>query len=397
MPAPARRADGADLRVLHVVASLDEEMGGSVQAALGQADERCRRGLPTEVVATSLPADSLGYLRADYPAVAWRTFPASFPRSQAASRAMGRWLRTEVGEVDVVHVHSCFHVAGLQAARAARGAGVPVVVQPHGSLDPFDLRKHAALKRVYGPLVVRRLLDAAGAVVCTTALEEEHLVTWGSSTPVRVVPLPVRPPPPADGAAFRQAHQIPADATVVLFLGRFDAKKGLDLLVAAVGRLRTDHPGVYLVVAGGGDQEQVAAAEALLAGPRAARWATAPGFLVGPDKAGAYAAADVFALPSRNENFGITIVEAAGAGVPLAISDAVALAPMVQERGAGAVGPVSVDGAVATISALLDPGRRSSAAAAARAMADEVFSPAAAGAAMEAVYADVAAGATMAR
>jgi glycosyltransferase involved in cell wall biosynthesis len=394
---PEAVGSASALRVLHVVASLDEAMGGSVQAALGLAEERAGRGAPTEVVATAYPDDTVGYLGSDFPLVAWRTFPRSFPKARFNSRALTRWLRAEVPSFDVVHIHSTFHMAALHAARAAAAAGVPVVIHPHGSLDPFDLAKHAAFKRVYGPVVVRRLLDAAAAVVCTTQDEVDLLVTWGSRTPVRVVPLPVRPPPPADGAAFRAGHGIDRGAIVVLSLGRLDPKKGLDLLVPAAAEVRAEQPRLHLVVAGAGDHASEEEADRLLAGPVAEGWATRTGFLTGPAKAGAFAAADIFGLPSRRENFGITVVEAAAAGIALALSHEVAIAGVVEERGAGAVGDATAAGAASTLRALLDPETRHQAGEAARRMASEQFSPAAAGAAMEAVYDEVVADATMGR
>jgi glycosyltransferase involved in cell wall biosynthesis len=382
---------GVALRVLHVVPSLDEAMGGSITAALGQAQERTRAGRPTTLVSGQGAADQLGYLATDFPDVRWQTFPRTFPQSRFHSRGLGRWLADGLHDVDVVHLHGVFHAPALAVLRHARRAGVPVVVQPHGSLDPFDLAKHAGPKRVYGPLVVRRLLDRAAAVLCTTTFEADRLQTWGSRTPVVVAPLAVEPLPPADGGRFRVEHGIDADAVVVLFLSRLDPKKGLDLLVPAVASLRDREPSLHLLVVGTGDRASSEQADALLRAPRAQGWATRLGFLTGEPKAAACAAADVFALISRNENFGITVVEAASAGLPLALSDQVALAPAVLAAGAGHVGPDSVEGAVSALEPLLDPATRGASGAAARALALGTFAPGPAGEALEQVYRDAAA------
>lgn len=378
-------ASGA-LAVLHVVPSLDERMGGSITAALGQCQQRRREGRTTVLVSGVAPTDDLDYLATDFPDVDWRTFPRSFPEARFHSRALGRWLGEHLGDFDVVHLHGVFHAPALAVARRAGRAGVPFVVQPHGSLDPFDLAKHAGAKRLYGPSVVRRVLDRSAGVVCTTTFERARLVTWGSAAPTFVAPLSVDPVPPADGASLRREHGIDPDALVVLFLGRFDTKKGLDLLVPAVAEVRRTSPALHLLVVGAGDEGATAEVDRLLEGPRAAGWATRLGFLTGDDKARAYAAADVFALVSRNENFGITVVEAASAGLPLALSDEVALSPDVRSSGAGVVVEPTKAGAVEALRALVDDDvRRAAAGEHARDLARRA-TPTAAAAALEEVY-----------
>ena len=380
-----------DLRVLHVVPSLDEEMGGSVTAALGQAQQRTKDGRTTEVVSGADDGDRLEYLASDFPEVRWRVFPRSFPRARFQSRALSRWLAGNLDAFDVVHLHGVFHAPALAVLRRTRSARIPFVVQPHGSLDPFDLAKHAGAKRLSGPGVVRPLLDRAAAVVCTTHFEAERLVSWGSATPTVVAPLAVQPPVIGDGAALRAAQRIASDATVVLFLGRLDPKKGLDLLVPAVERVRGTAPGVHLLVVGAGDVASEADADRLLERGITEGWATRLGHLTGAAKAQAWAAADLFALISRNENFGITVVEAAGAGLALAVSDEVALAPDVRAAGAGVVVPATVDGAASALLALLDPATRSEAGERARALALGTYAPEPAGDALEAVYRNAAA------
>lgn len=393
-PARPTEVDGGAARgaqVLHVVPSLDEAMGGSVHAALRLCEARLARGEPTRVVATVGPGDRLDYLDTDFATVWWDAFRRRPPHGRFWSPSLGRWLARRVASFDLVHVHGIFPVSSLAAARWCRRRRVPYVVQPHGSLDPFDLRRHAPAKAAFAP-VGRRALAGAGAVVCTTALEAERLVTWGAEVERVVVPLPVPAPPVADGAEFRRRHGLAVDAVVVLFIGRLHEKKGIDLLVPAVQALRAREPRLHLMVVGEGAAAYEAEVDALLAAPRAEGWATRLGFLSGEDKGGAYAAADVFALPSRNENFGITVVEAAAAGEALLVSEETYVCDAVDAAGAGVVCPPTAEGCEAGLARLVDAGRRAAAGAAARRMAAERFSPEAAGAAMDAAYARVLAG-----
>lgn len=377
------------MRALHVVPSLDDHMGGSVHAAVALAAHlRSGGAVETELASTRLAGDDLDYLDRMAPDVPRHLFPRSWPPGRFQSAELGRWLHQTVPTFDLVHLHGVFHAPALHVRRACASARVPYVLQPHGQLDPFDLAKHRWQKMLYGPVAVRPLVADADLVVLTTALEQERLVTYGARPRTEVVPLPVTPPGPADGAGFRVRHGVPADAVVVLFLSRLDVKKGLDVLVAALDGLTLDGGrDPWLVVAGAGDPAVEADLTRALAGTALARRTVRCGFISGAEKDAAFAAADVFALPSRNENFGIVVIEAMAAGLPVVVSDETYVHGEIAAAGAGAVcrpEPASCREALRPL--LADPGWRATAGRAARALADDSFSPGAATTAMVEVY-----------
>lgn len=363
-------------------------MGGQVHAAVGLAAHLgARNDVHTELASTQLPADDHAYLDRVAAAVPRHVFPRSWPEGRFQSAELGRWLHQAVPTFDVVHLHGVFHAPALHVRRACRSAGVPYVLSPHGQLDPFDLAKHRLAKQLYGPVAIRPLVADAEVVVLTTALEQERLVTYGAATRTAVVPLPVQAPGPGNRVGFRERHGVPPDAVVVLFLSRLDVKKGLDLLVAALqGPDRPDD--VWLVVAGSGDPEVEADLTRSLAGTALGRRCVRTGFISGTDKDDAFAAADVFALPSRNENFGIVVIEAMAAGLPVVVSDETYVHADISAADAGAV--CAAEDAASCRAALQpllespvarrEAGRRAAALAAAR------FAPGAATATMVDVY-----------
>ncbi|MBL8778402.1 MAG: glycosyltransferase [Acidimicrobiales bacterium] len=371
------------MRALHVVPSLDDHMGGSVHAAVALAAHLgAHDDVETELASTEQPGDDHAYLARMAPDVPVHRFPRSWPEGRFQSKGLAGWLRDSVASFDLVHLHGVFHAPALHVRRACRATGVPYVLQPHGQLDPFDLAKHRLQKQLYGPVAVRPLVAGADVVVCTTDLEAERLVTYGAGTRTAVVPLPVAPPGPGDRAGFRQRHGIPPDATVVLFLSRLDVKKGLDLLAGAMADLDA-----WLVVAGSGDPEVAAELDRALDGTPLGRRTVRTGFISGADKDDAFAAADVFALPSRNENFGIVVVEAMAAGLPVVVSDETYLHGEVAAAGAGAVCRVDASSCRDALAPLVaDGARRAEAGRRALALADGRFAPAAATAAMVEVY-----------
>ena len=112
---------------------------------------------------------------------------------------------------------------------------------------------------------------------------------------------------------------------IVLFLSRLDPKKGLDLLLSSFADVRRRVPTASLVIAGDGAPDfldRIKADAEMLGIAADVTWT---GFLAGDDKGAALAAAEIFALPSYSENFGIAVAEAMAAGLPVVVSDQVAV------------------------------------------------------------------------
>jgi glycosyltransferase involved in cell wall biosynthesis len=121
-----------------------------------------------------------------------------------------------------------------------------------------------------------------------------------------------------------------------LYLGRLNAKKGLDVLVQAMQRVHAQLPTARLALVGAGDppeftkQVETWVQEAGLAGS-----VVLPGLQMGRAKFAALADADVFVLASHQENFSFAMFEALAARVPVVISDTLNFAPEVERCGAG--------------------------------------------------------------
>ena len=134
---------------------------------------------------------------------------------------------------------------------------------------------------------------------------------------------------------FHERFPESAGRTLILFLSRIDPKKGIELLLEAFARIAGRFPQTVLVIAGKGEPKYTArlraTAERLLPAGRIV-WT---GFLQGREKLAAFAAAELFVLPSHSENFGVVVVEAMAAGRACVLSDQVALAEEIAEARAG--------------------------------------------------------------
>jgi glycosyltransferase involved in cell wall biosynthesis len=209
--------------------------------------------------------------------------------------------------------------------------GIPYYVFTHGMLDPWFKRtyplKHLK-KWLYWPWAEYRVLRDAAGVLFTSEEERlqarrsfwlyrahEHVVAYGTAQP------------PQDGerlrAKFLVAHRQLQGKRIVLFLGRIHEKKGCDLLVQAFASAAAQDDRLHLVLAGPDQTRLVPRLQALAAAAGVAERVSWPGMLQGDAKWGAFHAAEVFALPSHQENFGIAVAEALGCGLPVLISNKV--------------------------------------------------------------------------
>ena len=275
-------------------------------------------------------------------------------------------LRRLIGGVDVVHIHALWEEIQHRAATVARQTCTPYLIQPHGMLDPWSLSQGRLKKRLYLAVRLKRDLNAAAALAFTDESERD-LAASLRLRPTTIVE-PLAPdlgdfiPPPEKGGLRRR---LPALASrVVLFMSRLHPKKGLDLLIPAFARANLDN--TCLVLAGPCDDVYRATLEAIIARENLIGRAHFAGMLRGRERAEALVDADVFALPSYQENFGIVVVESLAVGTPVIISDQVGIHKQVSAAGCGIVTATTIDSVAAALTRALADGefRRSASAAA---------------------------------
>jgi glycosyltransferase involved in cell wall biosynthesis len=234
--------------------------------------------------------------------------------------------------LSLIHVHVQHRLGGM-ARTVARLRGIPLVVSIHGG--HFTLPAEQAEKmiapfrgklewgKVFGFLFgARRVLNDADAVICVGENEYGEVKRRYPFKNVFYVPngVDVDRFATADGAAFRNAHGFQPSEKIVLCVSRIDYQKNQIGLVHAFAAFAKDHPDHRLVLVGPVTVE--AYHEQLMVEIEtlgiAGRVLVLQGFP--PDDPllpGAYRAAEMFVLPSRHEPFGIVILEAWAAGVPV--------------------------------------------------------------------------------
>jgi len=216
----------------------------------------------------------------------------------------------------VVHFHGLWQPQFLKASRRCRSRNIPYVVSPHGMLEPWAWKHKRWKKWPYFLLFERNHLLRAASLLATSDMEAGNLRRFFPRARCSVIPLGLPDSHLPDHAGARQSLGWQPNEKILLFLSRIHPKKGLDLLLNSLADLdRQSHPGIRLVVVGGGDAVYVSRLRAL-ADERKSKlpridWL---GEIWGKEKWSYLQGADLFCLTSFSENFGLAVLEALQVG-----------------------------------------------------------------------------------
>jgi glycosyltransferase involved in cell wall biosynthesis len=254
-------------------------------------------------------------------------------RSLSWNPAVKRFCRARLPNFDLAHIYGLYDFLGPSVADACLKRKIPYVLEPIGMFVPIV--RSLRLKRIYHAVFGQQLFNGASAIVATSEQEVEELVSGGvAREKITLRRNGVEAPSSwPDRGTFRQGRGIAKEAKVILFLGRLSEKKSPDMLLEAFASLskETEEKTLHLVFAGpdeGGMQTRLADMAARLG---VASQVQFTGAIFGEAKWAAYGDADVFVLPSQNENFGNTAAEAVAAGTPVVVTEQCGIAPLLAD------------------------------------------------------------------
>ena len=255
-------------------------------------------------------------------------------RTVSWNPAVKRYCRARLQNFDVVHIFGLYDMLGPAVAAACRKRSLPYVLEPIGMFVPIV--RNLWLKRMYHAVWGRRLLQGASAVIATSEQEVEELVAGDlPRTKVMLRRNGVEVPPSwPERGKFRKSQGISREEKLVLFLGRLSTKKSPDLLLKAFAELAGRSFGIPMTLVFAGPDEGGVKSEleqmATQLGVRTKVQFVGPIF--GEMKWAAYRDADVFVLPSQNENFGNSAAEAVAAGTPVIVTEQCGIAPLLADE-----------------------------------------------------------------
>jgi glycosyltransferase involved in cell wall biosynthesis len=301
------------IRVIHVIAGLDPAHGGPsytvprLCAALGAT------GAEVELLSVAL-RDACGsdISNSGFRDRRFRWNYAGVPVLGALrySSGLARALRHAACGTQLIHNHGLWLLPNVQVGWAAAKLKKPLVVSARGMLGPAALNFSRTKKLAFWHLLQGAVVRRAACLHATSEQEYQEIRTFGLSNPVAIIPNGIDVPAASDSKVSNDGERI------VLSLGRIHPKKGLDRLVRAWARLEAEHPDWKLRIIGpselGHDEELRALAATL-----GVRRLFIEGPVYGDAKLEVMHTADLFVLPTLNENFAITVAEALAVGTPV--------------------------------------------------------------------------------
>lgn len=329
------------LKITHVSGPIRLELGGVVRAVLDMTLALAQRGHDVVLLTwdkTDVPDDWVPG-KPGVPRVVEIQPPSSLGKlSKKAADIVSR----TVSSADVVHMHTPWETANATIAKICRKAGTPYIVSIHGMLDDWCMAQRTAKKRIYLALSARKLLEQSHAVHCTAQAELDQSKRWYPKGNGAVIPLlfdlqPYRTLPGPDIA--REKFSIDPSTPVVLFLSRIHIKKGVHHLIDAARLLRDRGMKAQFLIAGTGDSDYEQSLREKIEADNIGDSVRLLGMVKGTEKVSLFEAADVFALPTSQENFGFVLVESLASGTPVITTKHVDIWPELESSGSGTIVP----------------------------------------------------------
>ena len=229
---------------------------------------------------------------------------------RSASSAMLRGLRDAAQTADIMHNHGLWMMPNVYPGKSVQGTGCQLVCSTHGNLSQQALKRSYWKKCIFWYVWQRRVLKRCRCFHATAQGEALDIRRLGFTQPIALIPNGVDIP---EDVTRRHRHE---ERRKLLFVGRLNPIKGVDLLVRAWARVCKRFPDWELVIVGPDFHGSLQKTRALADELEADR-VSLLGPLYNEDKRQAYLDADLYVLPSHTENFGLTIAEALAHGVPV--------------------------------------------------------------------------------
>ncbi len=273
-------------------------------------------------------ANDLGNL--DVPLNNWVTqkdyrvkyFPCWHRNDFIISPSLTNWLFKNIINYNIVHTHTIFSPLISLAHWACQYHKIPYIITPHGMLDPWALSYKARKKHFYYNLFEKPALRQASAIQVLASSEAEQLKYLGFQNSI-VIPNGIHQEQfetLPDPEIFYQKFPATRNKSLILFLGRIDPKKGLDLLAPAFAKTHNKFPQTHLIVAGPDSIGFLPTVEDYFKQAGCVDAVTFTGMLKGSLKQAALTAASFYVSPSYSEGFSMSVLEGMASGLPCVIT-----------------------------------------------------------------------------
>lgn len=336
-------------KILHVIATANPEYGGPIEGIKQLQKGLTKSRVEVEVLCTDRQSSKW---IADFPFKIYCLGPSVL--NYRYSVDIKYWIKKNHHKYDLIIVNGIWQYTSFAIWQILKRTNKPYIIFPHGMLDPwfkFEYPIKHLKKLVYWRFIENKVLRDA-KYVCFTC-EEERILAKKTFSPYKVKEFVTGygiNPPPSNSKRLRNEFisKYPEleNKKIIFYISRLHEKKGCDLLISAFAKISKSDETLHLVISGPDTDNMRIKLEKLVSEKLISERVTWTGMLVGDEKWGAFYSADVFCLPSHQENFGIVVAESLACGLPVLISNKVNIWREVQRSCAGFVNDDDEEGTI---------------------------------------------------
>jgi glycosyltransferase involved in cell wall biosynthesis len=329
----------SNIKILHVIRDISPETGGPVSAIRGLSHAQIERGDEIRIVTTDYGLAD-GYTSAEHEFI----YPCSFEAWRYAP-SLGKAMKKHIKWADAVHIHTLWEYPSLIAARMARTLNKPFLLRPCGMLDAWSMGQGSLKKKIYLKLFSKDLYSDFCRLHFTTEAEKEKSIYPAHLDSV-IIENGISDVAFSDANNARDFFSHFPELTgkrIVLFLGRIHPKKQPDIALGAFAQAAVEFPKAHMVFAGPYEDSYRDKLVKMARKLGVHKKITFTGMIQGASLYGSFRAAEMFVLPSMQENFGLAVAEAMANACPVIVSEHVDIKGYIQKGEAGLVCDATAD------------------------------------------------------
>ena len=290
------------MKVIHFIGSIDKNSGGTatyIQLLSAELIRYADMIVVTSKTSNPLELKGVKVYELDLGLLRWWSLKKEFEKI----------LKNE--KPDMAHINGIWDPQNWLFQQVCIRQRIKVLLSPHGMLEPYIIKRNFLKKKIALALYQKKAIKSADYLHATASAELSQIRKLGFASPAQIIPNGI------DVSEVIKKYQLESSGIEknILFLSRIHPKKGLEVLIEAIKLL--NEPSIKITIAGEGEGAYIDHLKKLCIQKGVAPFFNFIGGVYGKHKWELYAQADLFILPTYSENFGIVIIEALAAGVPV--------------------------------------------------------------------------------
>jgi len=320
--------------------------GGLAVAVRGMSKAFVERGHSVSIYTTDELEDEKGKKIEECNGYKIYRFPSNNFFISSYSPQLKNKLLDEISNFDIIHIHGLWVYTTYISAKICQRLNRPYIITPHGMLDLWSFHQGYIKKVVYAAFIERKNINKAKIVHFTTEKEKVRSSHFGIKAFQAVAPLGV------DLKEFISDEKQQSIKSIVpelygkrfiLFFSRMHPKKGLELLIKAFSKLSVEFSDLRLVIMGPGEAGYINNIKHQLKKYSIFDKTYILGAISGTKRFEIVKNAEFVCLPSKQENFGLVLLESLACKIPVIAGSHIDLSEDIKKNGAGLIVDYNVD------------------------------------------------------